>query len=589
MKTTKKLSVLALIFGLLIPATGLCGNETEVLPGWYYQTPTNAKIDDIFMAVEALNETVLYFGGIRIDMSSGFPMISALAFRSQNAGTLAQNISGSLNSGGMLGGKMCTMTDLKVFRQNSQTLPVLWASCGAYLGFSPDGGAFKETFDAPIITGEERDQFTSIHLFNGSKGIVCTASGNIYLFELSEDGKTVTFTPTEIANTAIPATESSGTVKPGIAAMYWLDSKTGWAVATDTEDREIDDGQGMSDTQTFYHQTRVFKTTDGGNAWVLQGPISLSETEDPVHETGFNEKKYPLYFEGGWLPRHIQFVDESTGFLALVAWDNSKQLTVVAKILKTEDGGKTWADLAVNMQIGTIKGIFTQPMFFSEIGGMYFWKDNDGTIKGHVVGSSFMTEGASTGSGNPPKYYYITTLDTFDGGLTWVKKPDLGDVTFDMMGGAPANTPRALAATFLSPYAGFAVGDKGTVFRFTFKCTKQSDCDFGFYCNRDELKCLSCAEVDTYQGSIDKCADWTPPPEPDPELITDRDATTTGDSNVNYPDGTTGMDLNGFDPGAKSGGCSTGYADQSAAAVLALIFMTSVIFVTRRCRKPTKL
>lgn len=564
------------------PSTALCGTETSLantVPGWYYRMPggVGASTNNMLFAVDATSDRNVYFGGIYMDASSIETMMQmhSVAFWSQNAGELANNISGNL--GGLFGDSMCSMTDLDALIAEDGKADV-WASCGTFLGLAAQNNAFNQKFDAPAV-GEDPDGLNCIHMFDGGHGVTGAESGAIYLFELSADGKSVTYTPGVIENS--PAIDHPSAI-PSIVAMHWLSAKQGWAVAVDGSLLTEDDNMGNETEKQMYYQTRVFKTTDGGESFQLQGTVDLP-SEDPVHQVSWNGTSYPLSFEGGWLPVGIDMVDGNTGFLPLAGWDSTKQMSVVAKILKTTDGGKTWTDMQVNMQVGTLESMFTQPIFISDIAGTYFWKDADGQVRGRVAGAAFVAEGGSSG-GTPPKYYYLATLDLAGDG-TWTKYPELGNVKMDMMGGGTViNTPRPFDAVFIDQYSGFAVGEKGTVFRFQYKCTAQSQCDFGYYCHPKQLTCLSCADIGLTDNAnaITHCAGWTPPP--DDEELAGRDAWEPGnDDATNLVDATGGKDLAGWD-GNGTGGCHAGHHGHLASAILLLCVAAGMLFAVARAR-----
>lgn len=582
------LTATAILSGALaLPCPALCGTETSLantVPGWYYRMPAGfgASTNNLFFALDATSATNLYFGGMYMPTSmEDLVNMRGLAFWSQDAGANAKDISGTAvgGSGGLLGGSMCTLTSMDAVSTGAGA-PDIWASCGNFLALAAANNKFNQKFDAPAA-GEDPDQLNCIHMFDGGHGVAGAESGKIYLFELNEDGKAVTFTPADITNTAAAAHPSAS---PSVVAMHWLSGKTGWAVAVDGEALTESGYEGNDVEKQMYYQTRVFRTTDGGESWDLQGTIDLNPTEDPVHQVSLNGgTSYPLSFEGGWLPVDIRMVDADTGFLSLSAWDSTKQMTIVAKILKTTDGGRTWTDMQVNMQVGTLESIFTQPIFITDVAGTYFWKDAQGQVKGRVAGAAFVAEGGSSG-GTPPKYYYLATLD-LDGEGAWTKHPDLQTVKMDMTGGGTViNTPRPFDAVFIDQYRGFAVGEKGTVFRFQYKCTTQSQCDFGYYCHNKQLTCLSCADIGLtdHAGSIEKCSTWTPPPED--EELTGRDAWEPGDDDATIlVDATGGRDLAGWD-GNDTGGCHAGHHGHLASAILLLLVAAGTLLAVVRAR-----
>jgi hypothetical protein len=589
-----------LLAGLLFPMFASAGNETQVIPGWYARFPigTGTSTNNTYLAIDAVDEQSIYFGGIVMPTDGNIGDLlkktRGIAFRSWDAGESIQDISGDIGitMAGAIGGKsMCAMSDLKVWRTvgaDDHETRVVWAACGDYLGRSSQGASFDATFDAPLV-GTEKDTFTVMHIFDGSHGVVGATSGAIYLFELPADGKTVTFTPANIDN---QPNSSHPEAAPEIDAMTFLSDKVGWAVASDSQSVTEQDYEGNETTTQSYYDTRVFKTTDGGKTWTLLSTIALPN-EDPVHQVEMLGKMYPLSFDGGWYASRIQMVDADNGFLALVAYDNTKQLTVVAKLLRTIDGGKTWSDCMINMQIGSMPGMFssTTTILLSEVGGMHFWRGQDGVIRGRVAGSSFLTEGQTSMGGNPPKYFTATMVGTSDGGATWNKIPELGTVSYDPMGGGTPSckTARLMDVDFLSPYKGFGVGDEGTIFRFEYKCTTQSDCEYGYYCSAEagtKLTCQSCETVDQtdHQGSIDKCADWNPPPETDTELagrdVIDQDS--NGQADAALLDGQGGAD-NGTGPDEKgSNGCQSSADPAGLPAILLLFFGAAAVFVARR-------
>ncbi|HOD06515.1 MAG TPA: MYXO-CTERM sorting domain-containing protein [Myxococcota bacterium] len=575
-----------------MPAKAATGTVVNDVPGWSYRFPTgsNSSSNNMYFAVDSvrINPEVewLFLGGMYVP--TGMEDIAKMgprAFRSQDGGATVQDIlTGSpLVSGGLLGGSMCTMNDIDaVYPGIVANKPSVWVACGDSLGLSSEGARFDHKFDAPKA-GDKSDSLDCIHMFDASHGVAGASSGTIYLFELNGDGASVQFTPATIENGPSgehPAADAS------IAAMTWLSRNLGWAVAVEGEAITETDYEQNETTKQIYYSTRIFGTKDGGRNWSLLGTISMP-SEDPVHQVEMFGKTYPLSFDGGWIPRGIDMVDSDTGFLTLVGWDATKSLSVVVKILKTTDGGATWQDLESKMQVGTMTSMFTQPIFFSEVAGTTFWKDDEGVVRGRVVGASFVAEGSSSG-GTPPKYFYLTMMSTGDGGATWSTVPFMGEVQMDMTGeGTVPTTPRPMDAVFVDQYRAFAVADKGTIFTFQHKCARQSECDPGYFCDPDKtgktyLTCVSCLEIGGVDnaGAVEKCSTWTPPPE-DTGTV-DRDVWEPDGDALAFADAKSGRDLAAWNEGNGSG-CSAGPGVRPPWPILMLPLL--VMLMARRRRQ----
>lgn len=598
----KKFFLVLAFAASLLPMSGLAGNETALtgLPGWYSRIPTGALNTHMYFAVSALDGANLYIGGMNIasgSMQDIFLKTKGLAFISYDAGEVIRDISNVIGAG-MAGSilspdesSLCTMSDIQTWQTEDgagQKTRYTWAACGNYLGMARQTGKFDIKFDAPSI-GDEKATFTVMHLIDGKSGVIGAASGSIYRFELSGDEKEVHFTESNVPymkNADHPGAVAS------INAMHWIDSRNGWAVATESEVIEVEEYDRPPIEMNYYYRTHVLTTSDGGLNWKIASTIDMP-SEDPVHQVSMFSYNGPLTFEGGWVGAEITMIDQDEGFLALSAYDNTDGQGKVAKLLRTIDGAKTWSDCMINMQLGTIGSIIgDMQIFISEIAAMHFWRGQDGIVRGRVAGSAFVTKGGSAGGGNPPKYFAVATLGTEDGGATWNKAPELGKVEYDMMNqSAPAcATGRLFDADFVDRFTGFGVGEKGTIFRFQHKCSKQSECEFGYYCSVEEatkLKCVSCSDIDqtSHQGSIDKCAGWQPPPEPDPETG-DRDAVESdnggldghGFTDVNIPEDATGETR----PGGNGCHGSSGPAESAVAVLILLLSFAGLLRLRRR-------
>jgi len=600
----KKMLMMLSLVTLLVPAAAWAGNETALtgLPGWYSRVPTGALNTHMYFAVDALDSNNLYIGGMNIasgSMQDIFLKTKGLAFISYDAGEVIRDIANVIGAG-MAGSvlnpdesSMCTMSDLESWQTEDDTghkTRYTWAACGNYIGLARQTGKFDVKFDAPTI-GDKKETFTVMHSFDGKSGVIGTASGSIYRFELSDDEKDVTFTEASVPYMGNPEHPDSS---PSIVAMHFIDGRNGWVAATEAEVIEVEEYDRPPVEEQYYYRTHILVTSDGGGSWTEASTIDMPN-EDPVHTVSMLSYTGPLTFEGGWIAQEIEMIDRDEGFLALSAYDNTEQQGKVAKLLRTIDGGKNWSDCMINMQVGTISSMFgdTQ-IFISEVAAMHFWRGQDDVIRGRVAASAFVTKGGSGSGGNPPKYFAVAMFGTEDGGATWNKAPELGKVEYDMMSqSAPAcATGRLFDADFIDRYTGFGVGEKGTVFRFQHKCTKQSDCEFGYFCSVEEatkLQCVPCSDIGltTHPGSIDKCGGWEPPPEPDPDLG-GRDAiegTDSGSDSQGFSDVISGNDLR--DETETSGSGCSGSAGKSGTTGATLLLMLALIGIIQLRRRTT--
>ena len=372
---------------------------------------------DIYMAMSATEGTEIFFGGLKLDMSSGFPSMSSLLFWSPDGGATRMPILGNLPGGGFSAG----ITALH-FKDSFRG----WAAIDKTLYRTTDRGL--EWAPATLPKGPR-----AIHFFDADKGVAAGSGGMIVR---SEDGGQ--------SWTEVP----SGT-EADLACFFWVDDKRGFAAGHRVE--EV--GGGFDEEEkTEIHEGVVLATTDGGRSWTLE-------------EVTRGKYLCPLFF----LP------DAKTGWLAAAApGDNEGQF--VAHLLRSDDGGRGFEDLGVDTQVGELVFMMKMPVHASSFPAMY-WANKE---RGHLGGHAYVTSTSSSGGGGGGKSTVFRIVDfiTNDGGKTFVKT-DLGQMSMSL-GPGGGNTPpsdgQVLSGVMSSLNTGWMVGEKGQVWVYERSCTSARDC-----------------------------------------------------------------------------------------------------------------
>ena len=477
---------------------------------------------DYLLAVDIVSDLQFVTGGMRIDQSSGFPLPSTVFYTTKDGGQLFQQI--QIGSAGGLGG--AGVADVAF-----DSLLDGWAVLGGDVWRTTTGTAFKKA------TVTSSGSVTAIARLDANTGVAVGSAGGAWR---TTDGA-ATWTPVQTGTTA------------DLGCVRFIDARRGWAAGEVPV--TIPGEAGAQDTLS-YDENVVLGTTDGGASWTI---LSRFPKDDAANGTG-GLQSCPLFF----LP------DGKTGWLVQTQFDADKQRASNLALLRTGDGGRTWRDLKVDVQVGTLNFMMKVPIKMSYAIGMY-WTD-DGK-HGRVSGAADTgLSSDSGGGGGAQPIYKLVDLTTADGGVTW-QKPDYGEMTMDLTGGqAPAGDPRPMKATIKSWYQGVMVGEKGTVWALGADCKMTSECLEGYECKKPDPK--------VYAKCYPKGATFS-------DGVLDRDA--VGGSDVSGGEGVSPyLDIpvcEGDDcPKSKGGGCAGGTIPAGPGAWPAAMLMVMLLAATRRRR-----
>ncbi len=338
-------------------------------------------------------------------------------------------------------------------------------------------------------------------------------------------------------------TVDTGT-KADLKCMFWVDDKRGFAAGYSTSK---DDNM-----QDHVDQGVVLGTTDGGRSW------------------------HTLYTTNGLALCPLFFLpDAKTGYLAAsksLGQDRSQPF-----LFKTTNGGKTWDDMNLPLEVGKISGMGNMPLDLSIIAAMYF----DAHGNGILVGSAFITK-IQGGQGGEKAYYKNAAYLTRDGGATWWHT-NVGTVKISFQN-MPPTEGAMVTGCFQDLGLGWVAGSNGFVYAVRRTCQKAGDCPAGYECKDGLCSYDKNVTTDGQAGGDEGNAE-----------ITGRDAFVGGGSEGNItPDdngGTDGkitIDENGVvadsdvtgKQGTSSGGCDTG--GRSVPGVWMFFLVSLVAFIIGR-------
>ena len=273
-------------------------------------------------------------------------------------------------------------------------------------------------------------QIQALHFHDALHGVV---GGKAGVIRLTADGG-LTFT-----SASVPA----GVATAAFGRFFFLDDQHGWATGYD------------STTQTAPASAVVLATSDGGHTWTATGRLPSDVGLGPI-----------FFLAGG----RIGWV---AGFKFV------QQEHADARLFKTIDGGATWADAALPLQVGTVKMPppinLSMPVNTSFLQSLYF-ADSE---QGHLGGSAFVGNQSSSGGGGGDTIYKTVDYVTVNGGATW-QKTDLGAISLTSPPGSDGQVAGGLLTDL---WTGWMCGGGQSVFRYRLPCQKQTDCGAGYACS----------------------------------------------------------------------------------------------------------
>ncbi len=305
---------------------------------------------------------------------------------------------------------------------------------------------------------------TKLHMFDATRGVACGTGGKIWR---TEDGGLTWDGAFDVDS------------RVNFETLQCFADGRCFAAGQESEKIEVEQG-----TQTRYKDWEVWAGTKFGRNW------QRVHRETPAATDG--ESVGPIFFLPGG----------TTGWLVVAEWDKQNSRTKQVRLLKTVDGGASFVDMNLPAQVGTFNMFFTNAIYLSMVSAMY-WED---ASRGRLIGAAYVADEPTSAGGTPPPIYRRTDFVTTDGGKNWTK-PNLGEITMDMTGGAsPQSDPRPFGGYFDSWVQGIVVGEKGLVQAWQLSCSRNSECGTGYLCDRGTLVCVPDPDVpgpDAGAGSDD--------------------------------------------------------------------------------------
>lgn len=410
-----------------MPGRGLClvlllsAAPSAAVAGWARWSGGSG--DRVLYGVSAPSAIDVFTIGMHFDTTGMIPMPVPHVFASQDGGHVFTEITGNLGGGTLFFIPSCLqfLDSQHGFVAGGSTL------------YATDnrGGAWSSRAAGFELAG--------LHFFDYENGVVFGEGGTV--MATSDGGNTLT-------------PQASGTTV-ALHQSFWLDRQRGFIAGFD--ERVEEDPYGGPSTTTLEHGV-ILRTTNGGATWAAGAAI-----------------------EGVGLGEPFFLGDGLRGWVSAWRWiDDDK---TEARLYWTADGGLSWADLGLPIQVGTLHMFMDAPINTHHIAAMH-WAD---ALHGHLGSTAFIFK-ASDGQ-NDTRYWRTLDYLTADGGATWTKT-DLGTITVELSGGPPAiqNDGVIAAGAMRSFYDGVMVGERQSVWGYEYACTTAGDCPPGYACALD--KCV---------------------------------------------------------------------------------------------------
>ena len=294
--------------------------------------------------------------------------------------------------------------------------------------------------------GHMGTEIRALHLFDAQRGSAVGRGGQAFATDDGGDTWTPVPTPTEA----------------DLHHLFWIDEQRGWATGYDTvvEQSVYEDDED----ETYVRNAVVLTSQDGGRTWTeaaSMGEVGLGPIfflEDGLH---------------GWL----------AAWRRVDTWGNDGD----ALLLATDDGGRSFRELPLPLEVGDYDFGFTQGIVgTSHIIAMH-WAS---TERGHLGALAHLTDTEATSSGSGGggmgsasirrSSFKVIDYTTTDGGHTWIH---------DELGRLPPSVERMAegdgdlkAGLLFDPHMGWMVGSAGTIWGHETPCDSPFDCGPNHVC-----------------------------------------------------------------------------------------------------------
>lgn len=397
----------------------LAGGGSARAAGWEKWAGGSGNV--VLATVQSPDGKNVFAAGMLMDASGGMlPAINPRVLASADGGRTWNDVSGNLANLPM------TLLTAVCFVDANRG----WVAGGTKVWATTNAGT---AWGAPVDAGLE---VRALWFSDAKHGVAVGGSGANAAVRLTADGGKTWTSPT------VPAIEGA------LAHLFFLDAKVGWAAG-----RSV---QTIGDPPQDYEAPKagyVLATTDGGQTW---------STSTSVPDYGLG----PVFF----------LRDGKTGWAAGYKMVDSKRSD--AALFKSLDGGKTWADAKLPLDVATISMMgFTGRLNASFFGTVFFASDK----VGHLGGAVYLADSQEGGS-SPTKIFRVVDFWTQDG-TTWTRT-DLGTVA---MTPSMQNDGALAGGSSIGLAQGWMVGEKSLVWGYNAQppmpCKADAECAPGFGCN----------------------------------------------------------------------------------------------------------